>query len=305
MRATANRQQQVRSADLWSAGRAVQMRNGLLTLLGETDAFRIQADVDVFAGQDFLDRHRYILVLALNQAGPHLDDSDLASKSAEHLPELQPHVAAAHYDQMLGKKVDFHHRAVGEIFDLFESGHWRHGRAAADVDEDPIGRYPVLAHTNLSGRLETGVALVDCTVFHPLQPRLDTNPRLPGYGVLPRLDAPHVDPHAAIDRHPEVDGTARHMGGIGARHHGLGRYAAGIHTRAAEQFALDDRNFHVCRSQALGEERPCLACANNDRVEFISHENRETIQTAPADRDCILDQSDRKICYPIATACPF
>ena len=55
IRATANRQQQVRSADLWSAGRAVQMRNGLLTLLGETDAFRIQAEVDAFALQDFLD----------------------------------------------------------------------------------------------------------------------------------------------------------------------------------------------------------------------------------------------------------
>ena len=91
--------------------------------------FAFEPDVDAFALQDFLDGRRHIFILALNQARPHLDDRDLASESPEHLPELQPDIAAAHDDQMLGKKIDVHHRAVGEVFDLLESRHLRHDRA--------------------------------------------------------------------------------------------------------------------------------------------------------------------------------
>ena len=58
-----------------------------------------------------------------DQARPHLDDGDFASESPEHLPELQPDIAAAHDDQVPGKKINVHHRAVGEVLDLIEAGH--------------------------------------------------------------------------------------------------------------------------------------------------------------------------------------
>src|SRR5207237_5274065 len=138
-----------------------------------------------------------------DQPRPHLDDGDLASKPPEHLPELQPHIAAADYDQVAGQEIDSHHRAIGEVLDLVESRHRRHDRAAAHVDEDTLGRDRVLTHADGPWRLEAGVALVDRAIFHLLQPGLDSDPGLRRHGVLPRLDLPHVDAHAAIDRHAE------------------------------------------------------------------------------------------------------
>ena len=231
--------------------------------------------------QDLLDGRGHVFVFTLNQARPHLDDGDFASKPPEHLPELQPDVAAAHDDQVPRKKVHAHHRAVGQVLHLVESRHRRHDRAPAHVDEDPLRREPVRAHADLASRFETRVALIDRAVLHLLQPGLDSRPRLPGDRVLPRLDAPHVDAHAAIDRHAEIRRAARHVRGIRARHHGLGRDAAGIDACAAEQLALDDRDLHACRGHALRERWPRLSRADDDRVEIARHENPPAIQTAP------------------------
>src|SRR5207248_2752126 len=129
------------------------------------------------------------------------DDGDLAAKSAEHLPELQPDIAAAHDEEVPGKKINVHHRAVGEASDLLDSRHRRHDRAATDIDEDPIRHDPHRAHADVARRLETGVAPVNSAVFHFLQPGLEACPGLSGDGVLPRLDPPHVYIDAAVNRH--------------------------------------------------------------------------------------------------------
>ena len=85
-----------------------------------------------------------------------------------------------------------------------------------------FSREPLRAYSHLSRRFEAGVALVDRAVFHLLQPGLEPVPRLPRYLVLPRLHAFHVDAYAAsID--PEIGGTPRHVGGIGAGDHSLSR----------------------------------------------------------------------------------
>ena len=180
---------------------------------------------------------------------------------------------------MPGKKINAHHRAVSEVGHPIEAGHWRHGRASAHVDEDPIGCQSVLAHADFRWRFEAGVALVNRAVFHLLQPGLHPDPRFFRYRVLPLLYALHVDAHAAIDRHAEIRRPARHVGGIGARHHGLGGYAAGVDAGAAEQFALDDGHFHTRRGQALGEGWPGLSCSDDDGVKLLGH--RDTIQNAP------------------------
>jgi hypothetical protein len=57
----------------------------------------------------------------MDQAGRHLDDSDVAAEAPVHLREFQSDIAAAHNDQMTRNKVDSHHRAVCQIGDLLET----------------------------------------------------------------------------------------------------------------------------------------------------------------------------------------
>ena len=90
-------------------------------------------------GQDILDRRGDIFVFAMHQARPHFENRHLAAKAPEHLPELQADIAAAHNDQVLRQEVHLHHGTVGEIRHLIESGHFRHDRASAHVDKDPVG----------------------------------------------------------------------------------------------------------------------------------------------------------------------
>ena len=46
--------------------------------------------------------------------GASLDDRYRASEAAVHLSELDTDVAAPQYEEMAGKKVDLHHRGVGD-----------------------------------------------------------------------------------------------------------------------------------------------------------------------------------------------
>src|ERR1022692_4219834 len=136
--------------------------------------------------------------------------------------------------------VDFHHGTVGEVLDLIQSGHLRHHRAPAHVDEDPLGGEPVRSDAYLLGRLEASVALIDGAVVHVLQPCLNRCPGFPRYGILPGFHPPHIDARASAGIHPELGCAANHMGGVSAGDHGLGRNAACVDTGAAEQLALDD-----------------------------------------------------------------
>ena len=195
----------------------------------------------------------------------HLDDGDFAAETSEHLPEFETDVAAADDDQVPGNEVELHHRAVGEVLDLLEARQPRHGGAAADVDEDPLRREPVCIETHRVPRLEAGVGAIDRAPLHGLQPGLDADPRLTRDRVLAGLHTLHVDGCGA-NVHAEVARAADHVGGIGARHQGLRRDAAGVHAGAAERAALDDRDAHARARQTVRQERAGLAGADDDRV---------------------------------------
>jgi hypothetical protein len=74
-----------------------------------------RANGDAFLDQNLSDRLRDVFVLLWDKARPLLDHSDLGAKSVIHLGELEPHVASANDDQMLGDAIERKHRGVGEI----------------------------------------------------------------------------------------------------------------------------------------------------------------------------------------------
>src|SRR4051812_37182335 len=115
------------------------MGDNLFAPLRKGDAFGVEPEADAFGFQSLLDGHGDVSSSTLYQARPHLHDSNVASQPAKDLPELQPHVTAAHNDQSLWNEVDVHHRVVGDILDVLDPGHRRHGCAPTDVDEDLIG----------------------------------------------------------------------------------------------------------------------------------------------------------------------
>src|SRR5579883_1592730 len=90
-----------------------------------------------------------IVVLTLDQAVGHLDDGDVASEPAEHLPELQAHITSSDDDKMRRKEIDSHHRTVGEEGNAVESGHRRSCRASSHVEENPLGGQSVVADAYL------------------------------------------------------------------------------------------------------------------------------------------------------------
>jgi hypothetical protein len=104
-------------------------------------------------------------------------------------------------------------------------------------------------------------------------------------GVLPRLHALDVDTDVAAEEDSELGGAARQVGGMGARHQGLGRRAAGVDASAAEELALDDADLHPGRTEADREERPRLAGADDDRVEAPGHDHHFVkVGSAPLSR---------------------
>ena len=96
--------------------------------------------MNALALYNFLYGRRYIFVFAMDQARRHLKDGDLAPKSPVHLAEFQTNITTAHDNQVLRKKVDVHHRAVGQILDLVQPRQLRHNRASANIDKYSLGR---------------------------------------------------------------------------------------------------------------------------------------------------------------------
>ena len=110
------------AADFGGAAFAIDSGQNLLSTPGKTDALRVQPDVDSFLLQDFFDAGRNIFVFTLDQPGAHLEDGDLASEAPEHLTELEADVAASGDDQAARQEIDVHHRTVGEVRNLIDSG---------------------------------------------------------------------------------------------------------------------------------------------------------------------------------------
>jgi hypothetical protein len=164
------------------------------------------------------------------------------------------------------KRVEIHDGAVRQVWELFNTGHLRHHCASTHVNEYPIRSESLRADAYLFCRLQSGVALVHGAVCHTSQPGLDAGSRRLRNRVFPGLDELHVNAHRAIVDDSEVDCSTSHVGRIRACHHSLRGCTAGVDTRAAEQFALNDRNFHPRPRQALGQERTSLTGSYDNRV---------------------------------------
>src|SRR5262249_9171102 len=129
------------------------------------DHFTVEVQVDPFLAEEIGDRLRDVLVLPRDQARPELDQGHLAAEAAIHLGEFESDVAAAQDDEMWRKKIDVHHRAVGEIRDLIEAGNRGDYRACADIDKDAIGSELCTIHCYFLFRGKAGVARVYRATF--------------------------------------------------------------------------------------------------------------------------------------------
>src|SRR5262249_48395174 len=154
------------------------------------------------------------------------------------LREFEPDVAPADDDQMTRQRIEVEHRRVREVRDAVDPGPRWDRSAAADVDEDLVGAEELFADPNAVRRLEASLALDDGASIHPTQPRLDAMPSVASTCILPCLDPLHVDADRSADEHAVVARPSRDVGRTRARDERLGRHAAGVHARTAEELSL-------------------------------------------------------------------
>ena len=86
-------------------------------------------------------------------------------QAAIDLGELEADVAAAQDDEMRGEKIDFHHRAIGEIRNLVEAGDPRDRCSPADIDEDAVGADFGTVNSYFLLGDKPGMAFVNRTAF--------------------------------------------------------------------------------------------------------------------------------------------
>src|SRR5687767_5970930 len=265
VRTAADGEQHVRTLHVRRAIGAVDAGGDLAAALGEADALRVQADLDALVLDDLADRGRNVFVLAADEPRPHFDNRHLGAETAKHLAEFEADVASADDDQVLRQEVDRHHRAVREEIDRADPGHVGNERAAADIDEDLLGAEALSTDAHLVRGFEAGVAPIDGAVLHVLEPVFQTDPRLLGDLILACLHALHVDTHGA-DVDAVLGGASGHARRVRARHHRLGRNAAGVDAGSAEDLALDERDLHPSSGETRGHVRAGLAGPDDDRV---------------------------------------
>ena len=266
VRAPSHRQQQVRSDHARFPGCAVQRGGDRVAVPAHVHALRVQAHVHALGFQDPGHRRGDVRRFPLDQAVAGVDERDLAAEAAVHLRELQPDVAAADDDQVLGQHLQVQDGRVGQVVHPVEPGERRHERARSHVDEDPLGLQQGVAHADPVSGLEAGVPLVDRAVGERPEPALDADLGRARDRVLARLHARHVDAHGAVDHDAEVGGPARHVRGAGAGHQRLGGDAAHVDAGAAEAVALDDGGVHAGAGERRGQAGAGLAGADDDGV---------------------------------------
>ena len=100
-------------------------------------AFRIKANCNSLAFENFLDRFGYVLVLARNQPWALFDNGHVRAKPAVHLRKFEAYIAAADDNQMLRHCIEPQHGRVGQEFDVVNAGHVRHIGTATNIEENP------------------------------------------------------------------------------------------------------------------------------------------------------------------------
>ena len=92
----------MRADDLRGALGAIDIDRDALRVLACRHAGRVETQRNAFGLEKRRDRARHILVFARDQPRRHLDDGHAAAETAVHLRELEPDIAAADDDEMLG-----------------------------------------------------------------------------------------------------------------------------------------------------------------------------------------------------------
>src|SRR6266513_2634130 len=110
VRHTTDCEKRMRADDSLIAAAAINLHGHFVAAFFKADAFSAQTDLDTFAFENCFDVFGNVFVFTLNQSRPAFHNGDLTAEAAVHLCKLQPHVAAAYDDQMLGQKVHVHHR---------------------------------------------------------------------------------------------------------------------------------------------------------------------------------------------------
>src|SRR5262249_24951817 len=98
-----------------------------------------------------------------DQARSEFDHGHLAAETAIHLSKLKADVAAPEDNEMRGKKIDIHHRAVGQVRNLVEAGDRGNRCARANVEKDVIRGELRAIHCHFLFRNEATVALINRT----------------------------------------------------------------------------------------------------------------------------------------------
>ena len=99
----------MRSADFGAPSRAIDMRDDRLPRFEKTRCISRSARISMPSASRISRMAAETSSSSrCSQARTHLDDGHFAPESAEHLPELQPDIAAAHDDQVRRKIVDVH-----------------------------------------------------------------------------------------------------------------------------------------------------------------------------------------------------
>ena len=151
-----------------------------------------------FGFENRADAIGHILVLARQQARGTLDNGHRSAQPAHQVGELQADVAAADDHQVLGHRVQFHHRDVVECLhgvDARQRG--AHG-AATDVEEDARRAQAAPAHVQRGRTDKAGIADDDLGALQvhasrfrrPRATSRRSRPCAPSRGPCPRADPP-------------------------------------------------------------------------------------------------------------------
>ena len=236
----AHREQYVRTGHLARLVVAVQADGNAVARLRQCDALCTDLNIDVFVSEYFGDGVAHVFVFAPEQTLTHLDDGYPAAKTTKHLTELESHIAAADYDQVLWDILQFHHLDVREVFDIPNTWNVRHPRPRSHVDVHALALDDLVTDSNGPRSFKKCVLLVDIQILGVGQPVFETIVRPGDDCVLSRLDALHVDPYIVPDNDAEVGTATGEVRNLCACHHRLCRCAPIVDTRSTKTRSLDD-----------------------------------------------------------------